>query len=350
MEQFFKFISRFLIYITISVIFSSPATAAEFPKLSVFIDADKDFVTKVGGPAKTQKFINELIAKVDALYRKELGITVVLSGVHLWDSDDSFNRTTQSTLLASFAAYGESNYRSIYTYDVAHLLVGASLGGEGGIAYQGSACGDPSSAPYAYGLSQPDLTDTYEFNTHLFGHEVGHNLNAEHDLLPSCAVKTVMCQAQIGGLFSSDSKNSIASYVTNQQSRGCFTTIEKQDPTTTVKLKLSINKANVNYKVTGAQNCTTLTLVGSPTKVGLSTIFGYLQLGKVTPTSTVNAISKNVLALRGSSKIYIGAYCDGQLTRAIARLDSKKIISRRVTTSAVLSLRSLQKNFKRVSG
>src|SRR5687767_12222944 len=106
--------------------------AEVFPEISVFIDADLAFVTKAGGEAKAQKFIQELIAKVDAIYRTQLGLTVRLAGLHLWTTADPFIRTSQSSFLASFADYSESNYRPVYSYDAAQLLTGAGMGGEGG--------------------------------------------------------------------------------------------------------------------------------------------------------------------------------------------------------------------------
>jgi hypothetical protein len=251
--------------------------------------------------------------------------------------------------LANFAEYAESNYRGLYTYDVAHLLVGSGLGGEGGIAYLGSACGDIISARQAYALSQPDLNDVYEFNAHLFAHELGHNMNSEHDAFPACAVKTIMCLAQIGADFSEDSKTSIASYVENRSAFGCFPTISKVDPIASIGIKVGISKGTVTYKISGAQSCTSLTLVGSPSLLGLQTIFGYLQLGTLTPSANINASSKNALALKSAkqSKLYIGVYCDGQLAAVKATLNASKIKGKRATNSAVLALRSLQKGFTR---
>lgn len=319
-----------------------------FKEIRIFIDADKSLVDKAGGAQAASKFISELIAKVDAIYRKELGLTLSLAGMHLWTTEDPFSGDSLSSTLASFADYGESTYRAIYSYDVAHLLLGSGLGGAGGIAYQGTACGDTFSKQQAYGVSQPDLSDLYEFNAHLFAHELGHNLNAGHDELPACVGKSIMCLAQIGSNFSDQSKADISSYVSARNSAGCFPGVNKLDPISSVKVRATITKDTVNYGVTGAQSCTSLTLVGSPTEIGLSTIFGYLQIGSLTPAANVSASSKKAIAFKNSkqSKLFIGAYCDGQLADKKATLLSSKIKSSKVTASAVQALRRLQKNFK----
>jgi hypothetical protein len=317
-----------------------------YNEVKVFIDADQSFVSRAGGTTKATTFIHELIAQVDAIYRAELGLTITIAGIHLWSGTDPFDRSSQSALLSSFAQYSETNYRTSYTYDSGHLLVGSGLGGEGGIAYEGSACGGAFAAQ-AYGLSQPDPTDVYQFNPHLFAHELGHNLNAEHDAFPACAKQTIMCLAQIGGNFSQDSRTAIASYVQARGIDGCFPTVSKSDPLSNVRLSLSYSKNNLGYKITGAAACTSLTIVSSPSIAGLQVLFGYLQLGKLNPAATVNAVSKNPLGLRSSTnKLYFGTYCDGQLARSVIRLNPRKLKSKRVTSSAVLVLRSLQKTFK----
>ncbi len=340
---------RLLTFSLVLFIFIGPSRlhAAPYAELKIFIDADSSFVTRAGGSEAAETEIIQLIAKTDARFRKQLGIAITIAGMHLWTESDPFDRSSQSTLLSSFSSYAEGSYRGSYSYDVAHLFVGSGLGGEGGVAYPGSACGDSASAPFAYGVSQPDLTDEYDFSVHLLAHELGHNLNAEHDSFPGCAVKTIMCEAQIGGTFSDASISAVQSYVQSRQSAGCFQSVERSDPVTSVRLKLTVSGSTVRYEVRGAENCTTLSIVGSPSQAGLSTIFGYLKLGDLTPGSLVSAQSKNVTAYRGSSsKLKIAAYCDGQLVMPSATLNSRKLRTRKFTSSAVLALRSLVRSFR----
>lgn len=322
------------------------AHALDYPEVKLFIDADQSFVTKQGGTANATVAITQLIAQVDAIYRTQLGLTVTLAGLHLWTEQDPFDHSSQSALLADFASYGEAYYRSSYTYDVGHLLVGTGLGGEGGIAYPGAACGDVTSQRYAYGLSQPDLTDQYQFSPHLLAHELGHNLNADHDAAPACLKQTIMCVGEIGGSFSQTSRSTIASYVAARSSAGCFPTVTRTDPVAPVTVSLSYSGSTVKYQVKGGEGCSTLTLVSSPTIPGLQVLFAYLELGKLTPASTVTAKSRNALRLVASrNKLYVGAYCNGQLAPSVVQLKFNKIRTTRGTTSVVAALRSLKSGF-----
>jgi hypothetical protein len=346
-----KKLYRAIIALCASLAWLAPAYSQSnsYNEVKVFIDADQSFVTRAGGEVKATAFIHELVAQVDAIYRAELGLTISIAGIHLWSTTDPFDRTSQSTLLSSFAQYSQANYRSGFTYDAGHLLVGSGLGGEGGIAYAGSACGSGGSSAQAYGLSQPDPADLYQFNPHLFAHELGHNLNAEHDAFPACAKQTIMCVGQIGSNFSQDSRTAIASYVQARGADGCFPTVLKTDPLSSVQLRLSYSKGNLGYKITGAENCTSLTIVASPSIGGLQVLFGYLQLGKLSPGATINAVSKNPLGLNSAyNKVYVSAYCDGQLARSVVKLNSRKLKAKRVTSSSILVLRSLQRGFKRL--
>lgn len=346
------------IYITILLFFcgfiAAPfvnlAYSQTYGEIRIFVDVDKDLVNKAGGLESAETFTHELIAKVDAIYRSQLGLTITLVGTHFWNTENPFVKDSLSSTLSSFASYSEANYRTSYNYDVAHLLLGSDLGGEGGIAYLGTACGTPFTSSQAYSLSQPDLSDLYEFNAHLFAHELGHNLNSEHDIFPSCKSQTIMCPAQIGSNFSIEAKNAIAEYVQNRKNDNCFQDVSHLDPTKNIALSVSISGGNINYKISGAENCTTLSLVASPSVTGLETLFAYLQIGKLTPASTINATSKNVLKLRkakqNQNKLYIGIYCDGQLNKSKSSLNTLKIKSKKSTNSYLLALRSLQKGFK----
>lgn len=345
MRKFLLFFSLFFIFINCSDLLAQ--SQSSYPQIKLLLDLDKSFVDRIGGVTKATTFANELVAKVDAIYRRDLGLTVTLSGLHIWDVDSPFNTSTNSTLLSSFAYYSEINYRGIYDYDVAQLLVGSGMGGEGGIAYQGSACGTSLTSPFAYSAIQPDITDEYEFNAHLSSHELGHNLNAEHDEFPSCRIQTVMCPAQIGGRYSSSSISEVSLYVSQRQIDGCFSLVQKADPLQNIRVTSSIVGTTVKYKVRGAENCTSLTLVAAPSIRGLNTLFGYLQLGKLQPDSEVNAISRNVLNLKArNSKLFIGAYCNGQLSSSRAVISGNKIRGGKSTTSVILALRSLKKKFR----
>lgn len=322
--------------------------AQSYPTISVFIDADRSFVTKAGGEASAISMIRQLIAKTDAIFRSQLGLTLQISGIHTWTTDDAFTRTSASTILASFSQYAEANYRSQYSYDIAHLFLGDGVGGEGGLAYSSSACGDITSSPYAYSLSQPDFSDEYEFNPHLIAHEMGHNLGAEHDAMPSCAVKTIMCEAQIGGRYSDASKSQILSYISSRQGAGCFPSTTKSDPSIAAKLSVKASGRTISYKISGAGDCASLSIVGSPSLVGLDTIFGYLEIGKLTPGALVLGSSKKSLILKGKAKIYLGLRCDGQLAASKVKLNTKKMSGGKSTSSAVLALRSMKSTFKAI--
>ena len=332
---------------SILISFSSAfAQGTSFRELSVFIDMDAVLVQKLGGTEKAAVFTQQLVDKVDALYRNELGLSVKLAGAHYWTEADPFNHTSQSTLLASFADYASSNYYPTTPYDSAQLLVGEGLGGEGGIAYPSSACGED--VFLSHGVFQPDAVDEYEFNTHLFSHELGHNLGADHDEFPSCAVKSIMCVAQIGNKFSDTSKTAIANYVNSRLSAGCFPAVIKVDPSQELKLKASVSGNKVTYKVEGAESCSSLSIAGAPTVLGLNTIFGYIEIGKLTPAAVISVMSKKAPAFFGvkKTKLHIGIYCNGQLAAAKSFIKPSAVKALKGTNSIVTFLNALKTSFK----
>ncbi len=64
---------------------------------------DNILVQKLGGIEKAEVFTQQLVDKVDALYRNELNLSVKLIAAHYWTENDPFNHKDQNTLLASFA-------------------------------------------------------------------------------------------------------------------------------------------------------------------------------------------------------------------------------------------------------
>ena len=76
-------------------------------------------------------------------------------------------------------------------------------------------------------------------------------------------------------------------------------------------------------------------------------MFAYLTLGKLTPGATVKASSRSLPRLRRRpATIYVGAYCDGQLTSPAAAVNAGKINSRTWTGSMVTELQRMKSKFR----
>src|SRR5205809_1343567 len=82
-----------------------------FPEVKIFIDVDQTLVSQVGGVANAEKFVQELVASTDAIFRGQLGLTLSLAGRHIFTDVDSFDRSSNNALLSSFANYAEASYR-----------------------------------------------------------------------------------------------------------------------------------------------------------------------------------------------------------------------------------------------
>lgn len=151
--------------------------------VKVATEADYAFVqSPVGGNGNTQSAndtILSLLNLVDTLYQRQLGLSIIVTFQHAWDTIDPYAvEPTYQYFLYHFTDYWEYNFpRSNFTYnrDMAHLFSGKHFSNVFGAALLiGAVCNSPESS-YAFtaATDQPEMWK-------VTAHEIGHLLSADH--------------------------------------------------------------------------------------------------------------------------------------------------------------------------
>ncbi|HZW09742.1 MAG TPA: M12 family metallo-peptidase [Phycisphaerales bacterium] len=125
-------------------------------------------------------YIVQLYGAVSDVYLRDVGATIALTFVRLWDTpDDLFN---QEEPLSHFRDYWEVNMDHVQR-DTAQFLSGRVDLPWGGVAYVSGACGRSgySVAGYILGhFADPDEPSSYSRDPVVAAHELGHNLGTYH--------------------------------------------------------------------------------------------------------------------------------------------------------------------------
>ena len=184
------------------------AEAGALRVLELAIDADVEFFQSYGAGALAE--IESVINVVDGIFQSELDLTVEIVSVNIYQSEpDPYTSTDSGTLLQELRNYWNGNNQTV-ARDAVHLFSGKELDGSTvGIAYVGVVC----STTVSYALSQDIASDA--LMPILVAHEIGHNLNADHD--PSSDNPRYIMYPSLGVTnldeFSSTSDTTIANYV-----------------------------------------------------------------------------------------------------------------------------------------
>jgi hypothetical protein len=162
--------------------------------LKVATEADKEFVQEDiignGDPAKANEHILSVMNQVDAVYRRDLNLRVVVIFQHAWmpGTVDPYAGYKNSILISAFRFYWNANFpvsNPNYRRDVAHLFTGKISHDEGGAAFNNGTVCNPEIS-YSY-------TANFRFDKWMTtAHELGHNLDAHHPdhlipVPPNCA-------------------------------------------------------------------------------------------------------------------------------------------------------------------
>lgn len=140
--------------------------------VNVFLECDFTLATEQGGVQETADYIAGLFNVVATLYQNE-EITMKISEIMVWESEDPYAATTSAAALDLFKAT-----RTDFNGDLAHLISrGAPVAG--GIAWIGGLCSE-----YNYGYSYiKDFYNElpgYSWSVNVIAHEIGHNLGSPH--------------------------------------------------------------------------------------------------------------------------------------------------------------------------
>lgn len=156
-------------------------------------EADGEYVQATGGSSAANSDILSVMNQVDAIFRRDVGLTFSVVFQHTWTdpASDPYNTNGDPVaMLNEFTNYWKANIPN--PRDDAHLWTGRSLGGPAGVAWQGTVCRSPTAA---YGLS--DRETIAPFKIGIPAHEIGHNFNASHcDGVAGCG-NTIMVATQM---------------------------------------------------------------------------------------------------------------------------------------------------------
>ncbi len=188
---------------------NDPITSpAQLRVLELAIDADVEFYAIYGADSTTE--IESIVNMVDGIYEAELGITIQIVSLNVWQSEpDPYTSTDSGSLLGELRTEWNSEQGAI-TRDATHLFTGKELDGSTvGIAYVSVVC----STSVSYALSQDLASDV--LMPLLVAHEIGHNLGANHDASGSSPRYVMYPSLGFSNLdeFSTLSKTDIADYV-----------------------------------------------------------------------------------------------------------------------------------------
>ena len=147
------------------------------------IDTDTELLSqKFGGSTSAAtNYIADLIAAMNVMYSRDLGVTLVQGTTFLRTSNDPYTANSAGyatpTELYEFRGYWSSNYGSVQRALAAMLSGKApSSNSASGIAYIGGLC----SVSTGYSFSKVFKINYLSGDAGLVGHEIGHNFGSHH--------------------------------------------------------------------------------------------------------------------------------------------------------------------------
>ena len=154
--------------------------------LELLIVVDRRAYSSIGGTdAKAKTFVESVANFLDMVY-KSLGLRIALTSAIYWKTSDPITilASTGSTL-DNFNTYRQNNWikNSRYPNDNAQLITGIDFtGATVGLAGVNAICSQTRSA----GINQHKGGSTFSGVAYTMAHEMGHNLNMNHDDSRSC--------------------------------------------------------------------------------------------------------------------------------------------------------------------
>ena len=181
-------------------------------RIELAIDADLEYINTLGGIAPATNEILGILNTVEGLYQNELALTISVVYQHSWTTADPYSGVNAEGMTRSFQAYWNVNFpHSAIPRDTAHLFSGKQNVQSQGWAFIGAVCSNPT---FAYGMSG---YISWAPGKHLLtGHEIAHNLGANHVDTPQSCGSTMM-NLQLSGstplTFCQYSRDEIGNYI-----------------------------------------------------------------------------------------------------------------------------------------
>lgn len=149
--------------------------------VNIYLEAGKSVFDSNGGIQGATNFLTGLFNVVSTLYTRE-NLSVVLSQILIWTTNEPFSTTSSLSALNSFGSYRRDNFNG----DVAQFVRIKPSGGLAGIAWLDVLCDSYSPIGQSGRFSYAELESTYNnFPTYswtslVVTHEIGHNLGSPH--------------------------------------------------------------------------------------------------------------------------------------------------------------------------
>jgi hypothetical protein len=202
-----------------------PQAATNLRQVELATEADFEYVTKTGGATAANNEIQSVMNQVDAIYRREVGLTFKIVFQSAWETpNDPYNATDLVGLINEFTNYWNVNRTNI-PRDLAHMWTGRDTGGSG-VSWQGTVCAKPD---HAYGITpfvvRNELNPVQEYA--LTAHEIGHSFNATHTPSTDSSCNNTIMNTIAGPstqlTFCQRSRDEIINFV--NANSGCLTTV-----------------------------------------------------------------------------------------------------------------------------
>ena len=154
----------------------SSAVFSPLKVVELATEADFDYVQAHSGPNQANQDILTVMNGVDAIYKRDIGLTFKIVFQHAWDTAaDPYNTSGDPIgMINEFKNYWNATFGNTARDDT-HLWTGRNMGGPNGLAFTGVVCADPASS---YGMS--DNETIAPFTITIPAHEIGHNFGAAH--------------------------------------------------------------------------------------------------------------------------------------------------------------------------
>lgn len=189
-------------------------------RIELATEADFEYVNTLGGVSNANAEIMGILNGIEGLYVNETALSIMVTYQHSWTTPDPFSGANSELTVRNFQAYWNANHpQSAVPRDTAHLFTGKAHLLSQGWAFIGVICSNPN---FAYGMS--GYINWSPGRYLVTGHELGHNLGANHvESAQSCA-NSLMNSQLTGGTplsFCQYSRDEVTNFVGNNGS--CIT-------------------------------------------------------------------------------------------------------------------------------